>query len=109
VNKDHFYRGTFTTYILHIIYSAVHYSGSLYVYYRDGGMGTLEAERERGREGEGGRRRGVVGRRGSCESKLSFYYFFFFNHSTVCSIKVKPIERESATFSQLLLGEPTGS
>lgn len=32
-------------------------------------------------------------REGSCDSKLSFYYFFFFNHSTVCSIKVKPIER----------------
>lgn len=38
---------------------------------------------------------------GSRDSKLSF-----FNHSTVCSIKVQPIARQSATFSQLPLGEP---
>lgn len=47
---------------------------------------------------------------GSCDSKLYFITsFFFFNHSTVCPKKVKPIERKSATFLQLLLGEPTES
>lgn len=60
------------------------------MYYRDGGMGRLGGERGRGKGGkgeewlEGG---GVV------IVSCLFITSFFFNHSTVCSIKVKPIER----------------
>lgn len=62
----------------------MHDSGLLYVYYRDVRIGGAREERE------GGGREWFKGE--EVVSKFSFH-FFLLNHSTVCSIKVKPIER----------------
>lgn len=59
MNKDHFYRGTFTTYI-HFIYSAVHYSGLLYVYFQNGGVGGSERRGFKREEKRSGPRKGQV-------------------------------------------------
>lgn len=88
MNKDHFYRGTFTTYILHyyIQCSALQW---IVICVSPGWRGGERGEGSR----EGGEEEDWLKIREVVRVLILLLLLFFLNHSTVCSIKVKPIER----------------